>query len=82
MCSCQLPLTQMGISGVEGPLRIGIGSRERPWPAGRRRQAVRDVKPRRLQIFDNVGGAALGIVVSGLAMTPAAMLLAMTCCRH
>ena len=34
--------------------------------------------PRRVQIFDNIGGAALGIIVSGLAMTLAAMLLAIT----
>ncbi len=34
--------------------------------------------PRRIQVFDNVGGAALGIIVSGLAMTLAAMLLAIT----
>lgn len=32
--------------------------------------------PRRLEILDNVGGAALGVVVSGLAVTLAAMLLA------
>jgi uncharacterized membrane protein required for colicin V production len=34
--------------------------------------------PRRIQVFDNIGGAALGVVVSGLAMTLAAMLLAIT----
>jgi uncharacterized membrane protein required for colicin V production len=34
--------------------------------------------PRRIQVLDNVGGAALGIIVSGLAMTMAAMLLAIT----
>jgi uncharacterized membrane protein required for colicin V production len=34
--------------------------------------------PRRLQVFDNIGGAALGVVVSGLAMTLAAMLLTIT----
>jgi hypothetical protein len=34
--------------------------------------------PRRLQVFDNIGGAALGVVVSGLAMTLAAMMLAIT----
>lgn len=31
--------------------------------------------PRRLEIIDNVGGAALGVIVSGLAVTLAAMLL-------
>lgn len=31
--------------------------------------------PKRLEILDNVGGAALGIAVSGLAVTLAAMLL-------
>ncbi len=31
--------------------------------------------PRRIEIADNVGGAALGVIVSGLAMTLAAMLL-------
>jgi uncharacterized membrane protein required for colicin V production len=31
--------------------------------------------PRRVEIIDNVGGAALGVVVSGLAVTMAAMLL-------
>lgn len=34
--------------------------------------------PRRLQVFDNIGGAALGVIVSGLALTLAAMLLAIT----
>ena len=34
--------------------------------------------PRRLEILDNIGGAALGVIVSGLAMTLAAMLLAIT----
>jgi uncharacterized membrane protein required for colicin V production len=34
--------------------------------------------PRRVQVFDNIGGAALGVIVSGLAMTLAAMLLAIT----
>jgi uncharacterized membrane protein required for colicin V production len=34
--------------------------------------------PRRIQVFDNIGGAALGVIVSGLAMTLAAMLLAIT----
>jgi uncharacterized membrane protein required for colicin V production len=34
--------------------------------------------PRRFQVFDNIGGAALGVIVSGLAMTMAAMLLAIT----
>jgi len=35
-----------------------------------------DVKlPRRITILDNIGGAALGIVVSGLAMTLAALVL-------
>jgi len=34
--------------------------------------------PRRITIIDNVGGAALGVVVSGLAVTLAAMLLAIT----
>lgn len=34
--------------------------------------------PRRIQVLDNVGGAALGVIVSGLAMTMAAMLLAIT----
>ena len=34
--------------------------------------------PRRLTIVDNIGGAALGVVVSGLAITLAAMLLAIT----
>jgi uncharacterized membrane protein required for colicin V production len=34
--------------------------------------------PRRVQVFDNVGGAALGVIVSGLALTLAAMLLAIT----
>ncbi|MEA2511981.1 MAG: hypothetical protein QOF33_1789 [Thermomicrobiales bacterium] len=34
--------------------------------------------PRRIEVLDNVGGAALGVVVSGLAMTMAAMLLAIT----
>jgi uncharacterized membrane protein required for colicin V production len=38
-----------------------------------------DIKlPRRIQVFDNIGGAALGVIVSGLAMTMAAMLLAIT----
>lgn len=32
--------------------------------------------PRRIEIADNVGGAALGIIVSGLAVTLAAMLVA------
>ena len=32
--------------------------------------------PRRITIVDNIGGAALGVVVSGLAVTLAAMLLA------
>jgi uncharacterized membrane protein required for colicin V production len=31
--------------------------------------------PRRIEIIDNVGGAALGVIVSGLAVTLAAMLL-------
>lgn len=31
--------------------------------------------PRRVEIIDNVGGGALGVVVSGLAVTLAAMLL-------
>lgn len=31
--------------------------------------------PRRIEIIDNLGGAALGVVVSGLAVTLAAMLL-------
>jgi uncharacterized membrane protein required for colicin V production len=31
--------------------------------------------PHRLEIVDNVGGAALGVIVSGLAVTLAAMLL-------
>src|SRR5215211_6751429 len=31
--------------------------------------------PRRVEIFDNIGGAALGVIVSGLAVTLAAMLL-------
>lgn len=31
--------------------------------------------PRRIEIVDNVGGAALGVIVSGLAVTLAAMLL-------
>jgi membrane protein required for colicin V production len=31
--------------------------------------------PRRVEIVDNLGGAALGVVVSGLAVTLAAMLL-------
>jgi uncharacterized membrane protein required for colicin V production len=31
--------------------------------------------PRRVEIIDNVGGAALGVIVSGLAVTLAAMLL-------
>jgi uncharacterized membrane protein required for colicin V production len=31
--------------------------------------------PRRIEIIDNVGGAALGVLVSGLAVTLAAMLL-------
>ena len=31
---------------------------------------------RRIEIIDNVGGAALGLLVSGLAVTLAAMLLA------
>ena len=31
--------------------------------------------PRRIEIVDNVGGAALGVMVSGLAVTLAAMLL-------
>jgi uncharacterized membrane protein required for colicin V production len=31
--------------------------------------------PRRVEIIDNIGGAALGVVVSGLAVTLAAMLL-------
>jgi uncharacterized membrane protein required for colicin V production len=31
--------------------------------------------PKRLEIFDNIGGAALGVAVSGLAVTLAAMLL-------
>ena len=30
---------------------------------------------RRLEIFDNLGGAALGLIVSGLAVTLAAMLM-------
>jgi hypothetical protein len=34
--------------------------------------------PRRIAVLDNIGGAALGVVVSGLAMTMAAMLLAIT----
>ncbi|MER3438979.1 MAG: hypothetical protein C4346_16075 [Chloroflexota bacterium] len=34
--------------------------------------------PRRVEILDNIGGAALGVVVSGLATTLAAMLLAIT----
>jgi uncharacterized membrane protein required for colicin V production len=34
--------------------------------------------PRRIQVFDNIGGAALGVIVSGLALTLAAMLLAIT----
>lgn len=34
--------------------------------------------PRRVMILDNIGGAALGVVVSGLAVTLAAMLLAIT----
>lgn len=34
--------------------------------------------PRRIQVFDNIGGAALGIIVSGLALTLAAMLLSIT----
>ncbi|HEY7033484.1 MAG TPA: CvpA family protein [Thermomicrobiales bacterium] len=34
--------------------------------------------PRRVAVVDNIGGAALGIVVSGLALTLAAMLLAIT----
>lgn len=34
--------------------------------------------PRRVEIADNVGGAALGIIVSGLAVTLAAMLLSIT----
>jgi len=34
--------------------------------------------PRRVQVLDNIGGAALGVIVSGLAMTMAAMLLAIT----
>ncbi|HKG24657.1 MAG TPA: CvpA family protein [Thermomicrobiales bacterium] len=34
--------------------------------------------PRGIQVFDNIGGAALGVIVSGLAMTLAAMLLAIT----
>lgn len=32
--------------------------------------------PRRIEIIDNVGGAALGLLVSGLAVTLAAILLA------
>lgn len=31
--------------------------------------------PRRVAVIDNIGGAALGVVVSGLAMTLAAMVL-------
>jgi uncharacterized membrane protein required for colicin V production len=31
--------------------------------------------PRRVEIVDNIGGAALGVIVSGLAVTLAAMLL-------
>ena len=31
--------------------------------------------PRRIAILDNIGGAALGIIVSGLAMTLAAVVL-------
>src|SRR4051812_27956729 len=31
--------------------------------------------PKRLEILDNIGGAALGVAVSGLAVTLAAMLL-------
>src|SRR5262249_4156612 len=34
--------------------------------------------PRRIALLDNIGGAALGVVVSGLALTLAAMLLAIT----
>lgn len=34
--------------------------------------------PRRLQVVNNIGGAALGVVVSGMAMTVAAMLLTIT----
>jgi uncharacterized membrane protein required for colicin V production len=34
--------------------------------------------PRRIEIIDNIGGAALGVIVSALAMTLAAMLLAIT----
>ena len=32
--------------------------------------------PRRITVLDNIGGAALGVVVSGLAVTLASMLLA------
>jgi uncharacterized membrane protein required for colicin V production len=34
--------------------------------------------PRRIAVLDNIGGAALGVIVSGLALTLAAMLLAIT----
>ncbi|MBA2755780.1 MAG: CvpA family protein [Chloroflexota bacterium] len=34
--------------------------------------------PRRLRILDNIGGALLGIVVAGLALTVTSMLLAIT----
>ena len=34
--------------------------------------------PRRIEILDNIGGAALGVIVSALATTLAAMLLAIT----
>jgi uncharacterized membrane protein required for colicin V production len=40
---------------------------------------IGDLKlPRRVAVLDNLGGAALGVVVSGLAVTLAALVLAIT----